>query len=370
MSEPGGDPWSRLWQAWIARANGMATKGAPDGLSGNPLEAAMAGLRSFGAAVSAVAAAAAPGAQADALADYIDTLHRAGATVPGSEWAAVPFLWSAGLLDGAGAQSWRGVFDTGAAWIRELLDLPALGPQREWQEAVKAVVRAELAEQAAHLQLQTQQRRAQALALRRFAHFLRDASGPPVTSLRSLYDAWIGIAERAHRDVVMEAGYSRDFGAWVDAANTTRLALRRLEARVAETLDQPHQGAIEALATRQAELQAEIGHLRGELARLERTVPAAAAPAKPSTDPVVEGALSHTATPPELEPAVRAPSAAAAGKARATSAKATKKSARKSAQKSAKAEHSPSAAAPPRQRAARPATGREFDIADILGEAS
>lgn len=360
MAEFGGDPWSKAWQAWIAQAR-MAAKFAPAGAPGNPLEAAMAGLRSFGAAVSAAVAGAAPQAQAGALADYIDALRRAGDNQPGSEWTAVPFLWSAGLLDSAGAQGWRGVFDTGVAWTRELLDLPALGPQREWQEAVKGVVRARLAEQTAYQQLLTQQQRAQALALRRFAGYLRDPSGEPVTSLRMLYDAWIGIAERAYRDVVMDASYSRDFGAWVDSANATRLALRRLEERVAETLDQPQQGAIETLVTRQAELQAEVEHLRSELARLVQTAPLAAVPpvaTEAETETAaVEGTVERRATSPKDRPASRVRSAAAARTTKATGARVTNKS--------APAQRRPPSAPRPHKPPAR----HEFDIADILGEA-
>lgn len=362
MSDAADNPWAKFWQAWrpfdsTAGATGSGGFGADDTLG-----AAVDGFRRFGEAVSAALAGAPPAGQASHLADYIESLYDSAAASAGTAWFAVPFLWSASVLDGPLGQSWRGLSESGAKWARELLDLPSIGPQREWQEALKAVVRASLDEQRAQQALLAHQQRAQVLALQRFAAYLRDQSGAPVTSLRELYDAWISNAEQAYREVVMAASYSRDFGTWVNAANTARLALAALEERCAGTLDRPRQSTIDALASRQTALQTEIARLRDELAALAAAQPQSAAAKTTSAASSQSSAPGIAAS--STEPAAvakAAPPVPAARSKRQQPQAATRPRAAAGASKAGKAAK--------KRRRAKPGAGREFDIARIIDEA-
>ncbi|MEX2480855.1 MAG: poly(R)-hydroxyalkanoic acid synthase subunit PhaE [Gammaproteobacteria bacterium] len=363
MSDTADNPWAHLWRAWMpfdGAAGDTATAGVG---ASDTLGAAVDGFRRFGEAVSAALTGVPPAGQANALADYIESLRETAGGSVDTAWFAVPFLWSAGILEGPVGRGWQGAFDTASGWARELLDVPSIGPQREWQEAFKAVARASLDEHRARQTLLSHQQRVQVLALQRFAAYLREESGAPVTSLRGLYDAWIANAEQAYREVVMEASYSRDFGAWVNATNAARLALAGLEERFGAALDRPRQSTLDALASRQATLQAEIARLREELTALASAQPRSAAVSKTTTAPPRHAASSAAQA--RAEPAAAAKSAPPERAAAARSTRRQPKAGRRPAAGTAKVTRAQSKKA----RGAKPGAAREFDIARIIDEA-
>ncbi|MEQ8660666.1 MAG: poly(R)-hydroxyalkanoic acid synthase subunit PhaE, partial [Gammaproteobacteria bacterium] len=186
--------------------------------------------------------------------------------------------------------------------------------------------------------------------LRRYAAWLRDDTQPAVASLRALYDAWVRMADTAYREAVMQEAFSEAFGAHVNAMSARRAAEQALTMRFADAAGLPHRGTLDALADRQATLQAEIAALRAELARLREARAATAATADRSP----------------AAPAAAARSTAPRGKPAAPARPATRDTtARKPRAKRAR-DAAPAATDTARRPPAR-GSRDEFDIGHILG---
>ena len=63
-------------------------------------------------------------------------------------------------------------------------------------------------------------------ALKNFSDSLRSNDNLELTSLSSIYDLWIDIAEAAYRDVIMTQTFSKDFGNMVNSTSGTKKAIR------------------------------------------------------------------------------------------------------------------------------------------------
>ncbi len=261
---------------------------------------------------------------------------------------AAPSALLASIPNANAGQAWQQFSASLQGWSAELLALPSVGPQREWLELLKAVQHAAFTEQAARARVDEHYRLATRTALERFARFLQDDSGAPITSVRGLFDAWIDHAEAAYAERVMGAAFACDFGAWVDAGSDLRLALRALGARVSALFDTPGREEIDALIKRQYILQRELATLRAE-----RAVPCAAPPLVPSSRGVVE------------PPTVQVVSAPRAATSRVKRPRQARKAASPPAKKADKAPAQvPRVTTPtrPKNKSAR----SEFDIAHIL----
>lgn len=244
------DAWKK-WQdaggaafpAWAARSQGMDAGGL-SGLAEN--------YKAFADSVMGAAETDAGdlSAQFAAAIDRIRDAYRVDDSdrMLGAFLAAVPTAPSIDL----------GSFD----W----LDLPAVGPHREWTDAVKQAQQSMVAQQRAAEVLMGHYQSAVMCALDRFADYLRDETGEPITSLKALYDAWIDIAERAYAEVVMDAGFAVDFGAWINTGSEARIKLRTLIDRITAGVDMPQRRDFDALMERQHALTREVESLRAELA--------------------------------------------------------------------------------------------------------
>lgn len=312
------------WLAWMRAASAAWPGGGGAGES-DPIAAAVAGFERF------ANAAAGSGDPAHALAAYIERILDALPENPRREWYALPVTWAAAWPGTeAAAEAFDTFVDTATRWSTEFLELPALGPQREWIALAAAVQRARLDEQRAASALLRHQRSAIATALRRYADWLRDDSLPPVASLRALFDAWVAIADAAHREVVMQAAYGEVFAAHVNAMSARRAAEQAFLSRCADSLGLPQRGAFDALAERHAALRVEVGELRDELARLRAAAAVADAAAAAGADRATAAARRHGvepadaawAAPAEVERPKPAPATPATSK-EATSGEAT-----------------------------------------------
>ncbi len=265
------ESWTGSWQAWANDVAAAWRKPAP-GAAGDPLSAALAGFARFAESVGRATTAETTPAQA--FAEQLEQLAAALPAAPDGEWFSLPFTWGGAWPGAAAEEALQGWLETTTGWYEQCLDLPALGPQREWLEAAAAVQRARLREQRAGAALGRHYRAAVARALKRFAAWLRDDSPPAVTSLRALFDVWVGIADRAYREQVMQAEFSADFGAHVNAMSERRAAEQALARRLADAAGLPHRAALDEMAERQAALRREIDALRAELASLRTPPPA------------------------------------------------------------------------------------------------
>ncbi|MGE0486964.1 MAG: poly(R)-hydroxyalkanoic acid synthase subunit PhaE [Gammaproteobacteria bacterium] len=275
MTEQAGYDWSGLWQAW-ARLGSGAWAETLRNTGTSPVEAAVAAYQRFADTVATSLDGVAPAEQAARLAAACEALAATWDGQDRSRWFAAPFAFAAAGGDDGTLRGVLAACDTVDAWSRELLALPALGPQREWQAAGRRLVEAQLAERAAVRHLLGHHVTAVRAALRAFAGFLRDEDGPPLNTLRALYDAWIGIADETWRETMMSAAYGRDFGGWVNRASELRAAWAALDERFAGLSGRPTRAAFDALLARQQALEAEIEALRAARTVTERASTAAA----------------------------------------------------------------------------------------------
>jgi len=346
------------WRSWVD----LAGKGFKSTSSPHPFESGTSSARNFAepylAFVRAIQQLLQQGGDADFARRFGDTLRTAaqqGTGPAGNEEFLNVFLRTApsALLsafpDANAGAAWRQWSNTLSGWARELLALPAIGPQREWLELLKAFQRALLVEAEKRAAVDEHYRLAIRAALHGFADYLKDDGGPPITSVRALYDAWIDQAEAAYAERVMGDDFSRDFAAWVNAGSEMRLALRALGGRLSALFDAPGRDEINVLIERQQAMQRELAALRAERHALSAQIPpasvispaAASLPAGQSPEPADIAPLRAPRR------ASKAPAASPAKVASDTPVKRTRVSA-------------------PKAPKNKPAARGEFDIAHIL----
>lgn len=356
MSAGNEAPWAAAWREWVSLA-GQGFKSASAGQPFAPQAASANGFaESYFAFARAIQQILKQGGRADFANRFIQSLQaaaRQGANATNSDnflnvfLRAMPSALLGAFPDANAGRAWQQWSATLEGWAAQWLALPAVGPQREWQESVQAVQGAVLAEQGARTIVDEHYRLATRAALERFARYLQNDDGAPITTLRALYDAWIDQAEAAYAERVMSDAFARDFAAWVNAGSDVRLAVRGLNGRLTAMFDAPQRAEIDALLERQQAMQRELAALR-----VERQAPREAVrTAVPVVEPQVEvskleapASAANTSTRPARKRAV--------AKARPV----------KSIGEKSASQARPSA---PKVRQQKPAGG-EFDIAHIL----
>ena len=281
-------PWVAAWREWTT----LASKGFKPAPSAQPFEPRAASASGFAEAYLAFARGIQQmmkqGGGEDFASRFVQSLQSAALSGAGPAanddflnafLRAAPNALLGAFPDAHAGLAWRQWSTTVMSWASELLALPAVGPQREWQEMLKAVQRAVLAETEARAVIDEHYRLATRAALHAFADYLKDDSGPPISTLRALYDAWIDHAEAAYAGRVMSEDFARDFAAWVNAGSEVRLAVRGLGGRLSALFDAPGRDEIDALLERQQAMQRELAALRAEreAARSEVRAPVSAA---------------------------------------------------------------------------------------------
>ena len=335
--------WLNAWTAWLGPAGTgfPGWKVPPSGAQATELGDLAGAYSAFAELMKHFAQGNETGDLGSRLAEAIDRIKAAGALGDGDRLLRV-FLTSASmspfasLFSGAAAAT-DGRFsasflDAQSPWF----DWPAVGPYREWIDAGKELQEALIAQRRTAGMLSERYQQAVEVALARFAEFLRDTSGAPITSLKSLYDAWVDIAEGAYVEEVMTDAFAADFAAWINATSAVQLKLRGWQDRIAGVTGLPNRSEVDALLERQKEMTREIESLRAAIDELRQ--------ARIMTDMQER---------PTSEAKVR------------STPKARKKPAASSAPRASKPAGSRRQAARGRKRETKPATG-EFDIAGIL----
>ncbi|MBX9608076.1 MAG: hypothetical protein K2Y51_17780 [Gammaproteobacteria bacterium] len=334
-------PWVAAWRAWLEQL------GSREPSAADTRAAAAGGFASayleFARAIQRLLDAAGPG---DFSARLIAALRGGAADAALNEFLrAAPAAMLHGLAGERASQPWAQWSATLTRWTEELLRLPLIGPAREWQSLVRAVQRAAVAEGAARDRLAAHLHAVLRAAQSHLADRLEQDDGPPITTLRALYDLWIECAEQAYAERVMGDDFARDFAAWVDAGSDLRLAVNALLARAAGAVDAPRREEIDALLQRQRILEAQLAALQAARVDERRSAP-------PSPAPTAE--VTH-ATPAAPQPAPRP--------------RQPRKAERKPAPPKAQAKPRTPRPETTKPAAPRPARkpGAEFDIAEILG---
>ena len=267
--------WLDTWKAWqdANRTNFSTWTAGAQGLNAAGLCGPAEQYQAFADSVMQLAVETGGGDLSKQLAQAIDRIRD---LQPGDECErmlraflfavpAAPFVDATLGHDAEGPeQVTDSLLDRMSAW----LDMPTVGPHREWTDAFKRAQQALLAQQHAALKLKKRYHDAAMLALDHFATFLNDESGAPITSIKGLYDAWIDIAESAYTEAVMDAGFATDFAAWINTGSDTRLKFRALFEPLAVIVDMPQRGEFDTLLERQYELMREVETLRTELAEI------------------------------------------------------------------------------------------------------
>lgn len=134
---------------------------------------------------------------------------------------------------------------------------PAFGPSREWQNGYAALAAAQRVEREAALALQLAQWEALRVGAAAFSASLeRDDDGPPIASLRGLYDAFIDHLETAYLAQARRPDYAQAFGHYLNASLGLRAAVRAWAQRTVPLLDVPTLDEFVALGRRVAALEA------------------------------------------------------------------------------------------------------------------
>lgn len=257
-----------MWHAWAQNVGGAAAFN-PGYQTKDPLNEALAGYRRFVDGVMDALRADPTAASSAGFAAFIEILSTQGWNdLHGdgqSPWFGLPCSLIGSsfdspllkqLLDG------QALLDT---WTTELLELPPLGPQREWQRAAQMLHRALLEQRSAFAKVAEHYRKSVSIGLKRFAEYLRETDGAPIDSLRALYDAWIDVAEQAYRETAMTESFSRDFGAFINASSRVRAASNVIQQRLTDSIGMPGLREFEVLEDQQARLRADVEALRREL---------------------------------------------------------------------------------------------------------
>jgi poly[(R)-3-hydroxyalkanoate] polymerase subunit PhaE len=180
------------------------------------------------------------------------------------------------------------------AWLkatRDWLGASADGPHGAGHADQQALLEA-LADLAA------QQQRYQALLGQVQAHGLGmlqqrlGAATGEASTMRSLYDAWVEVAEEAYNDAALSSEFREAYGDLTNAQVRVRNLQQEQFSRVGEQLGMPGRGDLDALARSIQDMRREIAQLRQQVAAV--TSPEASTPRAKKRPPV-------TTTPPSVK---------------------------------------------------------------------
>jgi hypothetical protein len=263
-----------MWQAWAQNAGGAAAF-YPGRQAKDPLIEALAGYRRFVDGVMDALRADPTAASGAGFAAFIEKLssqswndlHGDGP----SPWFGIPCSLLGSGFDSPlfeQAQDGQALLD---AWTTEFLEIPPLGPQREWQLTGQTLHSALLEQRSTFAKVAEHYRKSASIGLKRFAEYLRQTDGAPIESLRALYDAWIDVAEQSYRETVMTEAFSHDFGAFINASSRVRAASNVIQQRLTDSIGVPGLREFEVLEDQQARLRAEVDALRREIEHEHQT---------------------------------------------------------------------------------------------------
>ena len=187
-----------------------------------------------------------------------------------------------GMMAGGFAASnqrpFKGQFDVDPMdWIEEWLSLPLVGPMRQRQSELNQWLSALIRQMRATARLSQHGNGMISDALQRFAHWIEDDNGPPVTTLAALFDGWVEQAEAAYQKVAGSEAYCSDFADCVNAAVEAQAAFEILSSQasrhVVQTATAPSarehgaQSQQQPLWQQVVALREEVATLKSELAQ-------------------------------------------------------------------------------------------------------
>ena len=282
------------WDAWLRQLQ-PPPAAAPPPAGNEALERTLAGLRG--------------------CFDWMQGVAAAGASQPGADWQTLLRAW-AGSGNQPFTQAFNGIDNTAAqgfvqqwqAWLQSMQvggfampaaangPVPAFGLHREQlmqQQELTAAIQAAL-EANARYQALIQQANAQGLERLQARLAQRDASSPPIESLKALYDLWVDAVEEAYAEIALSDEFRATYGEMVNTQMRVRQLQQRQTSQLCRELGVPTREEVSALGERLQQLRRDLRkqgsgvvaddilELRREVAALKRELAAlAAGPAEP-----------------------------------------------------------------------------------------
>jgi class III poly(R)-hydroxyalkanoic acid synthase PhaE subunit len=159
--------------------------------------------------------------------------------------------------------------------FKRMLDTPALGYLREYQERMQALSQKFLDYQEAMLAYKLAfakmgQRSVQALQTRMLE--LSSKNEDSIKTLRGMYDLWVDVSEEIYSEFAMSDEYQVVYGDLVNALMKLRQGMNELAEQGYKAMHLPTRSDMDALQRRQQELRRENHALRRELKALNARI--------------------------------------------------------------------------------------------------
>lgn len=232
--------------------------------------------------------------------DWMQGVAAAGASQPSVDWQTLLRSWSVSGnqsfsqafngIDNAAAQ---GFVQQWQAWLQSMQasgfavpvapdgPVPGFGLHREQlmqQQELAAAMQAALEANARYQELI---QRANAQGLERLQSLLakRDASSPPIESLKALYDLWVDAAEEAYAEIALSDEFRAAYGEMVNSQMGVRQLQQKQTSQLCRELGMPTREDVSALGERLQQLRRDLrrqgsGDVADEILALRREVAA------------------------------------------------------------------------------------------------
>lgn len=231
--------------------------------------------------------------------DWMQGFAASGASQPGGDWQSLlktwtgagnqPFTQAFNGIDNAAAQ---GFVQQWQAWLKSAQvsgfampnanagPMPSFGLNREQmmeQQEFAAAIAAAMQANATYQEL-IQRANTQGLERLQAKLIQRDASSPPLDSVKALYDLWVDAAEDAYAEVALSAEFRAAYGDMVNTQMRVRQLQQKQTSALCRELGLPTREEVSALGERLQQLrrergrQADTGNTAEEVLALRREV--------------------------------------------------------------------------------------------------
>lgn len=230
--------------------------------------------------------------------DWMQGVAAAGASQPNADWQTLlrswagagnqPFTQAFNGIDNAAAQ---GFVQQWQAWLQSMQTggfatsvasggpMPGFGLHREQlmqQQELAAAMQAAL-EANAHYQELIQRANAQGLERLQVMLAKRDASSPPIESLKALYDLWVDAAEGAYTEIALSDEFRAAYGEMVNGQMRVRQLQQKQTSQLCRELGVPTREEVSSLGERLQQLRRDLrkqgdGEAADEILALRREV--------------------------------------------------------------------------------------------------
>ncbi|MBD8879671.1 pha synthase subunit protein [Rhodanobacter sp. 7MK24] len=232
--------------------------------------------------------------------DWMQGVAAAGASQPGTDWQTLlrswagsgnqPFTQAFNGIDNAAAQ---GFVQQWQAWLQSMQGggfvaqvaaggpVPGFGLHREQlmqHQEMAAAIQTALEANARYQEL-IQRANTQGLERLQATLARRDASSPPIESLKALYDLWVDAAEEAYAEIALSDEFRAAYGEMINSQMRVRQLQQKQTGQLCRELGLPTREEVSSLGERLQQLRRDLrkqhgGEAADEILALRREVTA------------------------------------------------------------------------------------------------